>query len=225
MFDWALTEEDQSNEFVRVALNFAGVTEGGDIVSEGGDEAGVSNTGDVWLKKFHSEIEIMEIKKRLKILEDEVFSGNESKPIEKENVCDDKGQTSHSNTEINANVSHRDVGEDLGALHEHEGHANEGNTVVDISDDSGVEDEAQVGGDGNGKSPTLHDVPDNIYEDNPVHDVHCSELLAIVPWVAPIQGNCSIGRVDVVKLYRTVTRVDCPYKYVISTILNNILFN
>jgi len=198
----------------------------------------VSNTGDVWLKKFHSnEIEIMEIKKRLKILEDEVFSGNESKPVEKENVYDDNDQTSHSNTEINADVSDRDVGEDvgrdvgedlgedLGALHEHEGHANEGNTVMDISDDSGVEDEAQVGGDGNGKSPTLHDVPDNIYEDNPVHDVHCSKLLAIVPWVSPIQGNCSIGRVDVVKLYRTVTRVDCPYRYVISTILNNILFN
>jgi len=193
MFNWALTEEDQSNELVRVALNLTGVTEGGDRVSEVGDEAGVSNTSDVWLKKFHSnEIEIMEIKKRLKILEDEVFSGNESKPVEKENVCDDKGQTSHSNTEINAYVSDRDVGEDLGALHEHEGHANEGNTVVDISDDSGVEDEAQVGGDGNGKSPNLHDVSDNIYEDNPVHDVHCSELLAIVPWVAPIQGMLSI---------------------------------
>jgi len=176
MFDWALTEEDQSNELVRVALNLTSVSEGGDKVSESGDEAGVSNTGDVWLKKFHSnEIEIMEIKKRLKILEAEVFSGNESKPVEKENVCDDKGQTSHSNTEINADVSDHDVGEDLGedlgALHEHEGHANEGNTVVDISDDSGVEDEAQVGGDGNGKSPTLHDVPNNIYEDNLVHDV------------------------------------------------------
>ncbi|QCE11044.1 Ulp1 protease family [Vigna unguiculata] len=220
IFDWALTEEDQSNELVRVALNLTGVSEGGDRVSEGGEEPGVSNTGDVWLKKFHSnEIEIMEIKKRLKILEDEVFSRNESQPVEKDNVCDDKGQTSHCNTEKNANVSDHevgeDVGEDFGALHEHEGHANEGNTTVDISDDSGVENEAEVGGDGNGKSPTLHDVPDNIYKDNPVPDVHCAELLAIIPWVAPSQGNYGIGgRVDVVKLYRTVTRVDCPYRIV-----------
>ena len=231
IFDWALTEEDQSNELVRVALNLTGVSEGGDRVSEGGEEPGVSNTGDVWLKKFHSnEIEIMEIKKRLKILEDEVFSRNESQPVEKDNVCDDKGQTSHCNTEKNADVSDHevgeDVGEDFGALHEHEGHANEGNTTVDISDDSGVENEAEVGGDGNRKSPTLHDVPDNIYKDNPVPDVHCAELLAIIPWVAPSQGNCGIGgRVDVVKLYRTVTRVDCPYRYVINTIVNNILFN
>ena len=228
IFDWALTEEDQSNELVRVALNLTGV-------SEGGQEPGVSNTGDVWLKKIHSnEIEIMEIKKRLKILEDEVFSRNESQPVEKDNVCDDKGQTSDCNTEINADVSDHevgedvgaDVGEDFGALHEHEGHANEGNTAVDISDDSGVENEAEVGGDGNGKSPTLHDVADNIDKDNPVHDVHCAELLAIVPWVAPSQGNCGIGgRVDVVKLYRTVTRVDCPYRYVINIIVNDILYN
>ncbi|QCE14318.1 hypothetical protein DEO72_LG11g1317 [Vigna unguiculata] len=142
-------KEDQCNELVRVALNLGGISEAGDRVSEGGDVAGVSNTTDVWLKKFNSnEMEIIEIKKRLKILEVEVFSGNEN--------------------------------------------------------DSGVEDEAQVGVDGNGKSPTLHDVPDNIYEDNPIHDVHCSELLAIVPWVEPIQENCSIRRVDVVKLYRTL---------------------
>ena len=228
IFDWALTEEDQSNELVRVALNLTGV-------SEGGQEPGVSNTGDVWLKKIHSnEIEIMEIKKRLKILEDEVFSRNESQPVEKDNVCDDKGQTSDCNAEINADVSDHEVGEDVGAdvgedfsaLHEHEGHGNEGKTAVDISDDSGGENEAEVGGDGNGKSPTLHDVADNIDKDNPVHDVHCAELLAIVPWVAPSQGNCGIGgRVDVVKLYQTVTRVDCPYRYVINIIVNDILYN
>jgi len=97
MFDWALTEEDQCNELVRVALNLGGISEAGDRVSEGGDVAGVSNTTDVWLKKFNSnEMEIIEIKKRLKILEVEVFSGNESKPVEKENAGDDKGQNSHT---------------------------------------------------------------------------------------------------------------------------------
>ena len=63
MFDWALTEHDRCNEVVRFALNL-------DRVSEDGEHAGASNSGDVCLKKFYTnEMEIIEIKKRLKILE------------------------------------------------------------------------------------------------------------------------------------------------------------
>jgi len=54
MFDWTLTEEDQCNEVVRVVLNLGRVSEAGDGISEAGDEARVSNTTDVWLKKFNS---------------------------------------------------------------------------------------------------------------------------------------------------------------------------